>query len=369
MNESFIPLLKPQLPTATQLFPYLTRIDDSAWYTNFGPLNQLLCDRIASRHAQSTGRQAHVVTTSSATLGLELLIASLKLKPNSKILIPAFTFIATASAIKRCGHIPVVADVDPLSWLLTPQSLGAHTDLSEIAAIIPVAIFGMPVDMTTWEHWKKSHQIPVIVDAASGFGAQGTSAEIPAVISMHATKSFSSAEGGLILTENEGLAEDLKKLTNFGIGLNGQYDSTNAKLSEYHAAIGNASLDQIDATSQRRLSLYHSYIEKLTTSCGEHIRFQQNTGLYAPSIFPIVFQTNTQRSQVEHHCAANNIGTRRWYQPLVQDHADLAGIVQHAPTPHSETLADTMLGIPFFIEMSTQHQITVVDTIAAALKN
>jgi dTDP-4-amino-4,6-dideoxygalactose transaminase len=118
-----IPLLRPCLPTADELLPYLKEIDQSAWYSNFGPLNERFIKRIEVYQELRWSNPVFCLTTSSGTLALELLISALDLPRSSNIFIPAFTFVATASAVLRCGHKPVLCDVDPKTWLLTPEML------------------------------------------------------------------------------------------------------------------------------------------------------------------------------------------------------------------------------------------------------
>jgi len=98
-----IPVLKPQLPTVAQLRPYLELIDKNRLYTNFGPLNSQLELRLADEYHSVHRGRARVVTASSGTSALEILIQSLRLKPGTKILVPALTFVATGTAIKRLG--------------------------------------------------------------------------------------------------------------------------------------------------------------------------------------------------------------------------------------------------------------------------
>lgn len=361
-----IPLLKPLLPTLEDLAPYLRKIDELRWYTNFGVMNKLLTERISLFQQKKFNRQVFSVTTSSATIALELLIQRLNLPHKSKILIPAFTFIATASAIRRCGHEPVVGDVDEHSWLLTPKSI-SDCDLTSISAVIPVGSFGVPQDVNQWAIWQEKHSIPVIIDAASCFGAQDTTFNIPIVISMHATKSFSTAEGGLILTENSELAQSLIEMTNFGIESKGSQIGTNSKLSEYHAAIGNACLDHFETSSKKRMGVYLQYQNTLQKYCKDHVAFQGSTGLFSPNIFPIFFRSYEARRAAEEEMNRHCIETRRWYQPLIQNHPDLRKIQKLQPTPAADALEMRMLGLPFYIDMSIEEQTLVAKMIKKSL--
>jgi dTDP-4-amino-4,6-dideoxygalactose transaminase len=136
MTVQNIPLLRPLLPRAEALMPFLTRIDESRHYTNFGLLHNEFLQRLLDWQQNLDGASIHGVLTSNATLGLEFSVASLDLPLGSRVAVPALTFPATATAVLRCGHVPVALDVDSDTWLLTPDSLPKDFQSSEIAAVI-----------------------------------------------------------------------------------------------------------------------------------------------------------------------------------------------------------------------------------------
>lgn len=363
-KPQLIPLLRPRLPNAKALQPYLERIDDNAFYTNFGPLNQQLQERFTQLQQQTFGRKVFAVTTANATLAIELLLSDLKLPAGSRILLPALTFIGTATAIIRCGHTPVVSEVEEHSWLMTPESLADALDLESIDAVMPVAAFGMPQNVQAWQQWHERTGIPVIVDAAAAFGAQSTSKSIPAVISLHATKCLSTGEGGLVLTEDPEQAHRIAQMSNFGIGSVATVGASNAKMSEYHAAVGHAGLDVWPEMSARRRAMHAQYQRLLSEACPNRIRFQQDTGLKAPSMMVIQFQDLASRVEAERVCDLQSIQTRRWYQPLIHEHSAITGVLAPVEMPHATALAQQLLGIPFHLDMGPKE----MERVAAALR-
>jgi dTDP-4-amino-4,6-dideoxygalactose transaminase len=363
-NQLPLPLLRPRLPSAQELLPYLERIDANAFYTNFGPLNKLLLDRLTQWQQMQFGRVVYGVTTANATLGIELVLTDLKLPPGSRILLPALTFIATATAIIRCGHVPVVADVDAETWLLTPESLPKGPDLESLGAVVPVAAFGMPQNMNAWRTWSERTGVPVIVDAAAAFGAQSSQRNIPIIFSLHATKSLSTGEGGLILTEDPEQAQRLAQMTNFGIGPLSTVGASNAKMSEYHAAVGHAGFDAWPESQERRLRLHSGYQKILRQACGSSIRFQRDVGLVAPSSMMVCFDEPSFRMAAERICEEQGIQTRRWYQPLVHQHPAVSGVQAPFQMPQASELAKRLLGLPFHLSMDQKD----VDRVGAALQ-
>lgn len=365
MSTQPLPLLRPSLPRAQALLPYLQAIDDTAHYTNFGPLNQRLITQLVDWQTQRFGRTVHGVTTSSATAALELLLADLALPQGALVLVPALTFVATASAVLRCGHVPVVADIDPHTWLLTPHSLPPQ--LEGIAAVVAVASFGVPQSVDAWAAWRASTGIPVIIDAAGAFGAQATAPGIAVVFSLHATKSLSAGEGGLVLTEDPAQAQRIAQMSNFGIGELRTETGTNAKLSEYHAAVGLADFEAWPEKSRQRLALRQRYQAVLQAVCGDALGWQSDEGLHSPTIMAVRLPDAACRDQAEQACAQAGIQTRRWYLPLVHQHPALSGVRQAFALPVAQALAQTLLGVPFYLGLLPQDIQRVATVLAQAM--
>jgi dTDP-4-amino-4,6-dideoxygalactose transaminase len=353
-----IPLLVPQLPDRQALEPYLDRIDLSRHYSNFGPLVQELEQRLAAQYTAQSSLPLEVVTVSSATAGLELALSSLELPPGSRVLVPALTFVASLTAILRAGHLPVICDIDPQSWLLTPEIADRSLQHGDCQAVIAVATFGQAQDTQAWSAWQQRTGIQVIIDAAAAYGSQWVEAvDIPVVFSMHATKSLAAGEGGFVVTGQSDQRRMIKELSNFGINLSPDkdhpvghlsYAGTNAKLSEYHAAVGLASLNSWQAQANRRHAVFVQLRDTLQQSCGDALTWQQGPAPAAPTTFSVRLGSSLRRQHLEQSCAVSNISTRRWYQPLLHQHAAKVGPIVHLPTPTAEAVSADLIGLPFF---------------------
>jgi dTDP-4-amino-4,6-dideoxygalactose transaminase len=361
--------MRPLLPTADALLPYLRQIDYNGQYTNFGQLQSKLLSKLLTIQSNLEAEQVSGVLSSSATLGLELVISCFNLPPNSKILVPALTFVATATAVLRCGHVPVVADIDPENWMLTPDSLAKNRGHADIRAVIPVATFGMPQNAESWSAWSRENNIPVVIDAASCFGAQKTAPGISVVFSLHATKVLSTGEGGLIVTRDKNLAERLKAMTNFGIGLNQSTAGTNAKLSEYHAAVGLAHLDIWPSQVEKRNKLLKFYKEALAPHIGNSIKLQEDTGLFATCVFNIQLYNSDFRGRLESAYEKSGIQTRRWYQPLLQHQPMFKDVIKANETPNANLLSETLIGLPFYIELNQNELGQVLRVLLSNINN
>lgn len=223
-------IVRPLLPSADKLLPYLQRIDASRHYTNFGGLNSEFQERLEVLFG------APCITGSSATSLITAVLMSYDLPHGSLVAMPSWTFPATAAAVVSAGLNPYFVDVDHegvIGKILYP-----------VSAMIVVSPFGRPLDMTGFN----GLEIPVIIDAAAGFDAFSTVCKPqknPVIISTHATKSFGTGEGGFITCHDNDLLEKVRRITNFGFTpeRNIEHTGLNAKLSEYHAAVGLAGID------------------------------------------------------------------------------------------------------------------------------
>jgi dTDP-4-amino-4,6-dideoxygalactose transaminase len=210
----------------------------------------------------------------------------------------------------------------------------------------------MPQDATAWSQWSRCNQVPVVIDAAAAFGAQKSAPDITVVFSLHATKTLSSVEGGLVITQNSALAHRLRAMTNFGFGLMQATASTNAKMSEYHAAVGLAHLELWPSQVQSRRDLLRNYKKGLASLAGKVLKFQKDTGIFAPSMMNVKLHSSEVRERLEKDCSAAGIQTRRWYQPLVHNLLSIEEVIVSGPLKESEELSQTLIGLPFFPEMT-----------------
>jgi dTDP-4-amino-4,6-dideoxygalactose transaminase len=377
MNEIKIPLLTPQLPDREALWPYLDQIDVKKHYSNFGPLVKLLESRLLAQFQSHTPLPLHVTTVSSATLGLELALTALHLPKGSSVLVPALTFVASLTAIIRAGYIPVVTDIDADSWLLTPEIASAAAKQCGAKAVLAVATFGQPQDTSQWLEFQHTTGLRVVIDAAGAFGSQWLHVpDIPVVFSMHATKSLAAGEGGFVVSGNPQMATLIAQMSNFGINLSPRADipvgyllsaGTNAKLSEYHAAVGLASLDQWSQVAAKRQLIYAQYRECLSLKCGEALTWQAGFPTLAPTTFSVRVGSSARRDRLESMCLQEGIATRRWYQPLLHLHAKKVGRINHLATPIAENVAADLIGLPFSISLTAVQMEIIADIIHKAI--
>lgn len=374
LEMDWVPLLQPDMPSPKDLFPFLEQMQYSRTYTNFGPLVKELEREFSNQFGLDSD---FITTVASATSGLELVLMALALPEKSKILVPAFTFVATATAVLRAGYQPVLADVDEDTWLLTPSIARAALLKKDIAAIIPVATFGMPHCLKEWQALEDETGIPVVIDAAAAYGSQWLhGGKGTLVFSLHATKSLPAGEGGLVVSTKPGLANAVRQLSNFGINLTKNNSvpvgvlgsvGTNAKMSEYHAAVALAALKTWDFQARRRRWLQDHFVGKINQSSDQVVFFQKSGkggGLMAPTVLCLKLFDVRKRRVFESICNEARITTRRWYLPLLSNMKLIREKALVLEIENSLVLSNSLIGLPFFPGMSKEHVLRVEDILS-----
>jgi dTDP-4-amino-4,6-dideoxygalactose transaminase len=354
---------RPRLPTAEEVLPYLQRIDEARWYSNFGPL---LCEfeaRLAGRFRDGT----HVVTVANATQALTLALMAMELPPGGHVVIPAWTFVATAHAVAQAGLKPWLVDVDPVTGMLEPPAvLALSRDLArDVAAVIPVCAFGDTSTLARWRAFAHATGVPVLVDAAAAFDAVND-ARLPAVVSLHATKALGVGEGGFLATEDADLAARVRKLTTFGFQGSrvAQAPATNAKLSEYAAAVGLAALDAWPGDRLRWMRA--AQMLRIALIGRPEVRFQTGWGTDWITSVCVAGLPDGAAPQVTEALAEAGVETRAWWGRGCHLEPAFADCRREA-LPVTEQLASSTIGLPFCIDMTPDETARLAEALEAAL--
>ena len=363
MEMSTIPVMRPKLPVTERLAPYLDKIDSRRIYSNFGPLAVSLEERLAAHF----GLTEHtVVTVGNATLGLTLALMAQGARAGTLCVMPAWTFVASPHAATMAGLTPYFVDVDRDTWALSPGEMDAVIAQapSEVGAIMPVAPFGQPIDVAAWDRFRARTGVPVVIDAAAGFDALVPSAT-PAVVSLHATKVYGVGEGGFVISSDRDLIRAIRTRANFGFydSRLSAFPSANAKLSEYHAAVGHAGLDEWDEVRGEWVSVATAYRTVLPES--NRIRFQPGFGLDWVSATCVMILEEFSAPSAERALNAAGVETRRWWGNGAHAHPATSQLPR-AALPTTEMLAQSTLALPFYRDLSPADVGKVVDVVRRA---
>lgn len=369
MVQPRIPVCLPKLPSAEHILPYLKRIDQNRWYSNYGPLVTEFLERTANLFSI---QHTEIASASNGTLLLELCLKALSVKAGDLCVMPSWTFIATPLAAVSAGMQPLFIDVDIETHSFDPikleQNIPKLSVKGNIGAVIVVAPFGMPVDVLAWDRFTEKTGIPVIIDAAAAFDTilqvpQMRISYTPMMISLHATKVFGIGEGGILLSKNELLIDHIVRLTQFGFppGIrNAESLGTNAKISEYSGAVGLASLDNWQSTRTGWEVITHEYTKLLEIVGIKHMLSSEWVTSTCNVLLPL------QADVVADKLAAAGIMTRKWWGNGCHQQSAL----KKYPCDYlvnTEYLGKSVLGLPFNIDMKNTDINKIVTTIANSI--
>jgi dTDP-4-amino-4,6-dideoxygalactose transaminase len=347
-----VPVLRPQLPRADALLPYLERIDEARWYSNHGTLLRELEARLANHYGISP---TNVSVVANGTVALSAALLAVGAKPGTKCLLPSWTFVASASAAWAANLIPHFVDVDPHTWMLDPNSIKARKDLADVSAVMVVSAFGAPVDVAAWDRFTEETGIPAIIDGAASFDSVASVAaarpgKTPIMISLHATKVFGTGEGGLLLSTDDDAVRRFNQICNFGVWDSpaGQILGYNGKLSEYNAAVGLAFLDMWP----KRRDLVADLTTKYAGRLSEYTQLETVPGYGEGWIACYcIVATTTDAAAVIDRLREEGVETRRWWQSGVHVQKAYQQFPRD-PLPVTEDLARRVFGLPFFHDLS-----------------
>lgn len=366
-----LPVCSPKLPLAETILAYLKQMDANRWYTNFGPLytefHSRLADLFKVRHSELT-------LAASGTTILELCLKAMKIPAGSLCIMPAWTFVATPLAAESAGLTSYFVDVDIDTQTINPETfiheLQAISTFGNIGAVIITSPFGCPVDSKKWDNFSAATGIPVIIDAAASFDTILQSpimpvSKTPMMVSLHATKVFGMGEGGLLLSTNEELINRVETLTRFGFekgGRDARDLGTNAKMSEYAAAVGLAALDEWSRTRAAWQQVTHAYQAGLEKLSIQHMLSSQWVSSTCNIICP------QKANELQKILDTKGIHARKWWgdgchlQPVFKQRTPNLAL------ENTEILQKSILGLPFYVDMQNEEIERVMSELLVAFE-
>ncbi len=321
------------------------------------------------------------IAVSSGTAGLHLCIRACGIGPGDEVIVPSFTFIAAANAIRYEGAVPVFVDIDGSSLNLDPNLIEeAITPCTR--AIIVVHTFGTPADMDAILAIARRHQLRVIEDACEALGASYRNARVgsfgdAAVFAFYPNKQITTGEGGLIVTDDPALAREMRAMRN-----QGRYESDawhqhsivgfNYRLSEMNCALGCAQMNRIEsilASREQVAQAYQTRLGKLADiSCPPLSRIDCRISWFVYVVQLAASFTRAQRDAVMLAMQAAGIGCGRYFAPIHAQPAYAQLPVRH-PLPVTMAVSERTLALPFYNQLSSLQIAEVAETLEAAINH
>lgn len=356
--KKIITVTQPCLPPLEEFIPYLKGIWENKWLTNNGPLHE----RLEQELAEYLGVK-YLSLFSNGTLALISALQALKIE--GEVITTPFSFVATTHSLWWNKITPVFVDIEPEYLNLDPAKI-EEAITSRTTAIMPVHVYGNPCKMDEIQQIANKHGLKVIYDAAHAFGVKTNSMSVLnqgdlSVLSFHATKVYSTIEGGAIISHSAEMKHHIDNLRNFGF-----QDETiveepgiNAKLNEVQAAYGLLQLKYIDGFIAKRkviTELYRTYLKDV-----QGIRYlsDMENVTHGYSYFPILVdeeQYGISRDALYEKLKENNIFTRRYFYPLISSFEPYREFDSAVPEnlPVAIKAANQVICLPIYMELSEE---------------
>ncbi len=358
---------QPFLPPLEELQGYLRKIWDCKWVTNNGQfhqeLEQALCAYLGVKF---------ISLFSNGTLALIIALRALEI--TGEAITTPYSFVATTHALWWNNITPVFSDIEPTAFTLDCDKIESAIT-PETTAIIPVHVYGNPCKIKKIQEVADKYGLKVIYDAAHAFGVNWNGQSILnfgdlSVLSFHATKVYSTFEGGAIICPDEAVKKRIDLLKNFGF-----YGETtvltpgiNAKMNEFQAALGLLQLKYIDEAIQKRKNIAEIYRKHLRNTNGISVPEDLPGLRHCYAYFPILLDEQKygkSRDEVYDELKKYNIFTRRYFYPLISQfppYKDLES-AQPGKMPVAERITKEVLCLPIYPDLETETAEKIVSVI------
>jgi dTDP-4-amino-4,6-dideoxygalactose transaminase len=348
--EEVLHVGRPNIGDRARLLERINTMLDTHWLSNGGPFVREFEQRVAD-----TAGVKHCIAMCNATVALEIAIRALELK--GEVIVPSFTFVATAHALQWQEITPVFCDIDPATHNLDPRRV-EQMITPRTTGILAVHLWGRPCKVNELQTIADKHGLKLLFDAAHAFGCSYYERKIGGfgqaeVFSFHATKFVNAGEGGAVVTNDDVLATRVRLMNSFGFSGydNVIYLGTNGKMSELSAAMGLTNLESQAEFTRLNQANFETYEENLRGINGlSLLRYDpENSPNYQYVVVEVdAREVGLTRDQLLSVLHAENVLARRYFYPGVHRMEPYRSHSPHAGSllPHTEAVAGRVLHLP-----------------------
>ena len=362
-----ITVTQPCLPPLEEFMPYLEQIWDNKWLTNNGPLHQQLEKELADYLDVE-----HISLFSNGTLALISALQALNI--HGEVITTPFSFVATTHSLWWNKITPVFVDIEPEYLNLDPNKIEAAIT-EKTTAIMPVHVYGNPCQTDEIQQIADKHNLKIIYDAAHAFGVKKNETPILnygdlSVLSFHATKVYSTIEGGAIICKSKKMKHHIDNLKNFGFRGETfvEEPGINAKLNEMQAAYGLLQLKYIDDFITKRKKVTELYRELLKNVRGISFMNDMEGVSHCYSYFPILIdkkEYGISRDDLYEKLKQHDILGRRYFYPLISDFEPYKNLcsAKKDNLPVATKIAEQVLCLPIYVDLKNNEVEHIVNII------
>lgn len=313
----------------------------------------------------------HAIGCASGTDALHLALLAAGIGEGDEVITPAFTFIATAEAIRYVGARPVFVDIDAKTLNISPDAV-EKAITSKTKAIMPVHLFGQPCDMAQLSAIAEQHGLKLIEDCAQSFGAsiegkQTGSFGIAAGFSFFPSKNLGAyGDGGLVVCDSDELAEQIKMLRNHGSKVRYYHEviGYNSRLDELQAVILRVKLKRIDQFNQDRRRVAEAYSKGLA-DCDIAVPYEDKIGVHVYHQYTLL---SDKRDEIMKALQAQNIASAIYYPVPLHQQNVFSEQCKGLSLPVTESVASRCISLPIYPELKENQIQQIVDVIKETLR-
>jgi perosamine synthetase len=363
--NNFIPISQPSI--TDKEIKYVTDAIKSGWVSSLGKY----IDKFEEKFAKYCNTK-YAVATSNGTTALHLTLVSLGITENDEVIVPDFTFVATASAVRYIGAKVVTVDIEEDTLCICPKAI-KKAITSKTKAIIPVHIYGHPANMEEINKIAKKHNLFVIEDSAEAHGAEIGGKKVGSlsdagIFSFYGNKIITSGEGGMITTNNKILYEKLKYLRDHAMSKDKRYWHTevgyNYRMTNLQAALGVAQFERIDEILSKKKEIFKWYQEELKDIENIKLNFQKDnyTNVYWMICIEIIDYDEQQRDDLLLKLKEKGIDGRPFFYPI----SDMP-MYENVNTEITHKIFQRGINLPSYFDITKENIIYICENLKELL--
>lgn len=363
-----IPVSKPALIGREK--EYVVDCLESSWISSNGKYIELF----EKRFAEYLGVR-HALSCCNGTVALHLALLAVGIGSGDEVIVPTLTYVATVNAVRYTGATPVLADSERDTWNIDPEKI---EDLitEKTKAIIPVPLYGHPCDMDAIIRIAKKHNLYVVEDAAEALGSEykgrkcGSIADI-STFSFYGNKTITTGEGGMVVTNDDELAANIRLLKGQGMDPNRRYwfpvVGYNYRMTNIEAAIGLAQLENIEKLTSKRRLIAQWYNEHMKGIKGIALPIEKDHGVHSYWMYSILIEEDfgLSRDEVMELLAKSGVETRPFFYPM---HIMPVYNESSSRLKNAETVASKGINLPTFYELEEDDILYIAHLLRKAVR-